>query len=780
MPKRSQPPLPRVKKRKHLRQNLGFLVNYNYAVKAAETWTSLGSCALTMGIHNLALKAFEAALSHTPGSLPTLLGWSHLLRMNDVSVNETVGCQAALQRLTKAAEQYPELAKSADFFKELTECYLLVNLNDPAQQSVQQAIQLQPNDASLFLLLAQALIRMGLRAQAASSLAHSLKLLPTALAHFTAADIETARTAHAELAAIAAAEGNIEASINELTATLMLPPPPLARINEHIALWCALATALERANKIPEALDACERAELAVGLLPRILITHAYLLLLDELKAHAERAVELLTRVVEAEPRGGPTATATATPTPTPPGTTAAAGAVAATNKDADTPETSAAAAASEDTLGDFLPWCLLGKAYTLLDSPRAAYDSYQIALRRADGLPITWLAVGKLYLELKQLPDALAAYSQALRLQLNENSPGTAAAWDGLSCVYERCDDQLGDAADACSRAALCFQTYGDAKNADFYESRAKVLRLAAEGKAPVPEWSEPVGVPNYFLRDLVNLLPNERIAFVKSINKPEAAGPSGGSVGGKLHSGSSAIHERNPLDPSMAYAQAQAHAQAQTQAQAQAQSQGKPRNPYDTPLQYPSDTSYQPRGSGLPYSNRQLHPYDSIPRGSSVIPGTPPPGQPQYVHPGTPSHVVHQPPAYGLAPPYQQPDSKLPGLANQQMQHPGGRHYWPGHDATGTGGVGNPAHPMARGPPALLNPYGPPPPASMMSPPPAGAQGPANGAHRSPAALPQVPAEGYPMAMPPGYAAYGQYMPMHGGMVAQMQPYAGAHWRR
>ncbi|KAF8001893.1 hypothetical protein HF325_002858 [Metschnikowia pulcherrima] len=705
MPKRSQPASPRILKRRAL----GLLVNHNYAMKATETWTLLGLCALTMGIHHLALKAFEAALAHSPNSLPTLLGWSHLLRMNDVSVNETVGCQAALQRLTKAVEQFPELAKLADFFKELTECYLLVNLNDPAQQAVQQAIQLTPQDALLFLLLAQSLIRMGIRTQAAQLLTHCLKLLPKLLSLFTATDIETARTAHAELAAIAAAEGNIEMLIHELTATLMLPPPSLSRINEHIALWCALATALERAGKIPEALDACERAELAVGPSPRILITHAYLLLLDELKPKAERAVSLLTRVVEAEPR---------------------------LRKDEGD---------AEDTLGDFLPWCLLGKAYKLLDQPRAAYDSYQIALRRADGLPITWLAVGKLYLELKQLPDALAAYSQALRLQLNENSPGTAAAWDGLSCVYERCDDQLGDAADACLRAALCFQAYGDQKSADFYENRAKNLRLAALGKLPVPEWSEPVGVPNYFLRDLVNLLPNERIAFVKSINKLDATEPLS-QTANMNQVPQAAAHPSQPPAPERKDQLAR----------------------FELPVYH--DPAYHARAAaGAPY--RQGYPYETVTRGTSVA-STPPPSQPQYVH-GTPlahaqmdrSTSQSQQP-YTLAPPYK-PELKLPAAAQLQPQHPG-RHYWPQpHEH-----AASPVHGLVRGPPPVLAQY--PPPAGVMSPPTA-ALGPGP-QHRSPA---PHPAEGYAIAMPPGYA-YGQYMPIHGGMVAQVQPYGAAHWRR
>lgn len=449
-----------------------------YPEKAADTWIAIGNCASTMGIVAAAIRAFESALVHAPASVDALVGWSHLLRMNDINTNDTAGSQALIQRLNSVAELHPQVTALPLFFRELTECYLLVGLNEQAHQAVQEAISRAPNDPALQLLLAQTLIRAGARAQAASALNHCLLLLPPLLAEFSKADIETARSAHAELAAIAAADGNIDLSITELTATLLLPPPPLARQNEHIALWCAFATAKERANKIPEALEACERAESAVGALPRILITHAYLLLLDEDTEKAQRAVALLSRVVDLEER-------------------------------------------KEDDEGDFLPWYLLGKAHTVLDAPRAAYDCYQVALRRASSLPITWLAVGKLYLELKQLPDALAAYSQALRLQLNENLPGTAAAWEGLSCVYERCDDQLGDAADASSRAAMCFRAIGETNNAARFDERSKKLQAAALSKLPVPPLALPVGVPNFFLRDLVTLLPSERIAFVQGHDK-------------------------------------------------------------------------------------------------------------------------------------------------------------------------------------------------------------------------------------------------------------------
>lgn len=658
MPKRSASSLPRAAKRRNAEDTL-------YGAKAADTWIAVGNCAATMGIFAMATKAFELALVHAPGLLAALVGWSHLLRMNDIHLNETHGLQTLIQRLAAAAEQFPELAASATFFRELTECYLLVGLNDQAHQAVRQAVQLQPNDPALCLLLAQTLIRAGARAQAAAALTHCLRLLPPLLADFAPADIETARSAHAELAAIAAADGNIDLLIAELTATLLLPPPPPARADEHVALWCAFATAKERANRIPEALAACEQAEVAVGPLPRILITHAYLLLLGGARDAAQQAVGLLTRVIDAEP--------------------AELRQQRAKDDKADD---------AEDAPGDFLPWYLLGRAYTLLDAPRAAYDSYQIALRRASGLPITWLAVGKLYLELKQLPDALAAYSQALRLQLNENTPGTAAAWDGLSCVYERCDDQLDDATGACSRAAMCFRAIGDNESAGYYDLRLKKLQAAALGKAPVPPLSEPIGVPNYFLRDLVTLLPNERIAFVQGLGKKNAPGA--------------------PTPPP-----------------------SSDKRPQFAP----------PPFSDGPYPHPQL--FDRPHEMHSM----PPQGQ-HFVH------ALPQQPMYALVQPFKAGDAKLPQL----LPPPDGRHAWNDqvpHQAQHLPG------------PPLLQQFAPLQNGTMTPPPPVGQVGP----HRSPLAHPQMVNEGYPVAGPPGYV-YGQYMPMHGGMLAQVHPYG--NWRR
>ncbi|KAK6459769.1 transcription factor which mediates glucose repression [Scheffersomyces xylosifermentans] len=457
-----------------------------YEASATETWLACGACASTLGLVVPAIKSFENAVNHDPSNLKALCGLSYTLRLNDINLNETIGSQSSIEKLNKSLELFPNLLKEASIFKELAECYLLIGLNDQAHQSIQTAIQLSPNDASLWLLSAQTLIRAGARSHAAGSLTHCLSILPENLAQFSQSDIETARAAHAELAAIAAADGNIDLSIAELTATLSLPAPPLSRIDEHIALWCALSTAKERANDIPGAIQACEAAEKAVGNSPRILMTHSYLLLFNNERQHAETAIQLLSKIIDLEKE-----------------------------KESEQPKND----------GDFLPWYLLGKAHSLVDQPRLAYDSYQVALRRAANSPITWLAVGKLYLELKQLPDALAAYSQALRLQIDESSPGTATAWDGLSCVYERCDDQLMDASDACARSAACFKAIGDLKSAGYFEERAEVLAKASKKEGPVPPLREPPDVPSFLLRDLVALLPSERIAFIQGPQSAENA---------------------------------------------------------------------------------------------------------------------------------------------------------------------------------------------------------------------------------------------------------------
>lgn len=471
---------------------------------ATETWIALGECSVTVGSIDIAIRSFDYACRHDPSNSKALIGLAQALRLNDIQHNEGYGCKQAIERINANIEKFGGLQLSYELFKELAECYLVLGLNEQAHHAVQSSIQLNPKDPLLWLLNAQTLIRVGATKHAASSLNHCISILPKSIDRFTRDDIETARAAHAELGAIYAAEENITSSIAELTATLSLPPPSLGRLDEYVALWCALATAKERANDVEGALEACEDAEAVVGNCDRIFLTHAYLLLIKNSKADAEKAIPLLQKVVSNEMQ--------------------LPNFFVGVELDEKTVE-----ASSE---GDFLPWYLLGKAYALLKSPRLAYDCYQIALTRASNLPVTWLAVGRLYLELKQLPDALAAYSQALRLQIEENSIGTATAWDGLSCVYERSNDQLADASDACARAATCFKKLGKAEEASFFDERAQNLISASKNAGPVPPLREPPEVPNILIRDLMALLPCERIEYVQGSQKPSLVNTSGQSL--------------------------------------------------------------------------------------------------------------------------------------------------------------------------------------------------------------------------------------------------------
>lgn len=673
----------------------------DYESTVTQTWITLGNCATSLGLVVHAIKSFENAFNHDSSNIEALCGLSSSLRLNDINMNETIGSQNSIDRLNKSLDIHPNLSKSFKIFKELAECYLLIGLNDQAHQSIQTAIQLCPSDLSLWLLSAQTLIRAGARSHAAGALTRCLSILPDSLSVFTKDDIETARAAHAELAAIAAADGNIELSIAELTATLSLPPPPLSRIDEHIALWCALATAKERANDILGALQACEGAEKAIGSSPRILLTHAYLLLIDNDVKNAEFSINVLNKIIELE-------------------------------------QTQKNGEPLND--GDFLPWYLLGKAYALLNSPRAAYESYQVALRRASNSPITWLAVGKLYLELKQLPDALAAYSQALRLQIDENSPGTATAWDGLSCVYERCDDQLMDASDACERSAACFRAIGDIKNATFFEERAKQLSLSSKKEAPVPSLRDPPDVPSFLLRDLVAVLPSERISFVQGPQE----------------------HQQQQAAPQQQATQ-QPQQQA-TQQPAQPAQAPHPHQPQPLPPQYSQQATPLAQHQS-PNPQHQLN----TPQPTSQTPHQRTPQQlyplPQpYKDSKSPRQLTHLPPPnQAWSPPTQQPPYQQPQYLYQQ------------------------GHPNAAGPPV------PPPPQQPyqhlpngMLPPPPGHQQVQVPPQRSPLNHPQMMgANQYPLGPPgpppPGYA-YGQYLPIQGGVVTHL-PYATPpvnNWRR
>ncbi|KAI5968915.1 hypothetical protein KGF57_000030 [Candida theae] len=757
-------------------------IHSTYDTAAIETWVKCGECANTLGLTKEAIKSFENAVHRDPSNITALCGLSLSLRVNDITQNETFGSQSAIEKINASIDMFPHLLQHSNIFKELAECYLLIGLNDQAHQAIQSAIQLSPNDASLWLLSAQTLIRAGARSHAANSLSHCLSLLPPNESSYSSQDIETARAAHAELAAIAAADGNIETSIAELTSTLSLPPPPLSRIDEHIALWCALSTAKERANDITGAIKACEDAQLAVGNSPRILMTNAYLLLLLNPKENADAAITILNKIV---------------------------------NLPADE------SLINEGT--DFLPWYLLGRAHSFVERPRLAYDSYQVALKCASNSPITWLAVGKLYLELKQLPDALAAYSQALKLQLDDGSQGTATAWDGLSCVYERCDDHLMDASDACNRAALCYKAIGDLKNYNYFESRADQFARAAKNSAPVPDLRQPPDVPSFLLRDLVALAPNERIAFTQTQRQSPP----------QQHAQQ---HAQPPAQPPAPHPQQQppqqqppvkqeqnpsVHQTPSSQQQQQPQyGPPPPQSQYGPPppsqQQYQQTPSYHPSPYQQPTVPQHLQPtpqpphqQPQPPQSQQQTPSQPPyrsVAQPQYYYPPPPPPPpqLSQPQQYYYAAPpppqsqqqNQQQNQPQPQPQQQQQQHQQPQHQQHSppqlsrpqmlHAGAGAGGPPPPAPP-----PGTQYPMVPPNPGSL--PPPQGTRGTLGG----------VPGYG-PGQAPPPPPNYGSYLPVpginnggggsNGGGGAggssngsgqqqqqqQQQPYGSPTWRR
>lgn len=612
----------------------GDVPDSRYDESALQTWIALGECSVTLGMILSASQCFEYAMNHDPLNAKALVGLAHSLRMKDLQIKDASGSREALDKLNMALDKYPHVARRGDVFRELAECYLVLGMVDQAHQAVETGIQIDGDHVQLWLLHGQVLNRAGQTKQAVEKLRHCLTLLQHPLTKCTTDQIDVARGTHAELAAIATTEGDIDGSIAELVRALSLPPPPLEMVDEHIALWCALATAKERAHDIGGALRACEDAETIVGNYPRILMTHAYLMLntpggtSDSTTEHfAQMAIGLLESIVKLEDDQGQ---------------------------------------ANDD--GDFLPWYLMGKAYSRLDAPRAAYDSYQVALRRAPKSPIPWLAIGKLYLQLNQLPDTLAAYSQALRLQVDEKSSATGTAWDGLSCVYERSTGQLMDAADACDRAAKCFNLTGERNIAEFFEIRSRQLQLASNREGPVPPLRDAPDVPTSLLRDLVALLPSERIVFVQgtltkySPQQQSQQNRQGSTVKHQMQqapiNGSTQTSQQNPQQPALPQ-----HYQ--------------PQQPYksiheSSPRQNFAPPHHMWSPSQQPHQQRQYSP--NIPPPPMVNPN-------QYPH-----YFYQQPPSNGLQPGAmparnQQMLQRSPSNNPQMMSQPMGPNMAPGH---------------------------------------------------------------------------------------------------
>lgn len=176
----------------------------------------------------------------------------------------------------------------------------------------------------------------------------------------------------------------------------------------------------------------------------------------------------------------------------------------------------------------DYLPWLLLGLNYFKINDFKNSFDCLEVCLKKNTKSSEIWLLIGNLYLKLNQLPDSLSAYSQALRLH-DEISMCSALAWDGLSCVYERCDNQLMDASDACTRSANCFQSLHDTNHAELLAARAEFLKAFTKNKQTL-DYRNPIELPISFFTSLFESELEQRISTETSfpLVPPPAAVPS------------------------------------------------------------------------------------------------------------------------------------------------------------------------------------------------------------------------------------------------------------
>ncbi|GMM34309.1 hypothetical protein DASC09_016340 [Saccharomycopsis crataegensis] len=450
--------------------------------ETSDTWAACAKCALSIGHLELAFRSCQSALDKNPANALALSTISATYREDDMKTKGDRGVENALNILNDAIRMYPSLGSDPLILKELAHCQALKGFYDQAHATLEHILSMSITDPEVWLMEGKALIRMGARAGAQSknmavnafrsALDRTMKPLSLEAAAIT-------RQCHSELAAIAFSEGNLDGAALELSNTLALPLPDEAQKYELSCTWCALAVTKEANGDIQGAMQICDTAEKVLGLYPRLLITEAYLLLIQPTVENAVKAAQLLQVVIQK------------------------------TDDHWDNKE------------GDFLPYYLLGCAYAAVEDPSNAYEALHVALSRAPASAFPWLSVGALYLRLGQLRDSLAAYSKAAKLK--EEIVGYATAvvtWKGLDCVYERCDKQFSDAANACTRAAEFARLAGDMRTNAQLEQRSHALLAAARGEAPVPKLQQPPEPPLQLLRDLTIMSPDERIELMNRQN--------------------------------------------------------------------------------------------------------------------------------------------------------------------------------------------------------------------------------------------------------------------
>ncbi|CAH6723956.1 hypothetical protein CLIB1444_24S00320 [[Candida] jaroonii] len=278
----------------------------------------------------------------------------------------------------------------------------------------------------------------------------------------------------------------------------------------------------------------------------------------------------------------------------------------------------------------DHSPWFLLSLTTEL---QKDSFNYLETSLKKNPSYAPTWILIGSLYLNLNQLPDALAAYSQALRL--GDDFIG-GLGWDGLSCVYERCDNQLLDASDACSRSANCFKKLGANYNGivETLMERSNYL-LKANKEDQKIEFRNPIEMPMELILNLVKDLDDE-----KEENPGDAQ---------QQQQQQQQQHQQSQVQPQI---------QVQPQSQIQTQQTPQPQNPQ---IQNPQTQTPQIQNPQVQNPQTQQTPQTQNPQ-IQTQPPQPQPQQPQAQQPPTQSQT-QQP----QNPPLPQP-IQLPQLSQVQ----------------------------------------------------------------------------------------------------------------
>lgn len=308
----------------------------------------------------------------------------------------------------------------------------------------------------------------------------------------------------------------------------------------------------------------------------------------------------------------------------------------------------------------DHSPWFLLSLTTEL---QKDSFNYLETSLKKNPSYAPTWILIGSLYLNLNQLPDALAAYSQALRL--GDDFIG-GLGWDGLSCVYERCDNQLLDASDACSRSATCFKKLGGNYNGivDTLMERSNYL-LKANKEDQKIEFRNPIDMPMELILNLVKDLDEEKDDLQQPQNQQSPQTQSRSQIQQQVQQPQIQPQPQPQIQQQQPQTQISQTQISQTQQPQQPQTQSKIQQPQQQQQQPP-----QPQTQQQPQQQPPLPQPIQLPQLSQVQPpsvnATPQPQQPQIN--GTPGR---SPQYYYPYPMYQfMPGMPMQGMPPQPMQ--------------------------------------------------------------------------------------------------------------